>query len=180
MPKAGARFRPSDPDDGLSDLLGKKDFRCTVHIEDVLFKDTLYQLLEYFPAPGGPAGRRFSVRFGMMGLAWRTKTHQGHGDAAATKHEDLVRYWGMTEDEARRRSRQRASYLCVMLETATGDPTGILFMDADEKYAFGDQDHIRELACRICAKSKTVGFQDGLEKVVEELRKYRAGVEIHG
>ena len=45
-------------------------YRATVHIPDVLFSDTLYQLLDYWPKGKG-GGRRFSARFGILGLAWR-------------------------------------------------------------------------------------------------------------
>ena len=57
-------------------LLGKvldkeKDFRSTIYVPDVLFQDTLYQLLDYYPEGGG-RGRRKSLRFGIIGLAWRS------------------------------------------------------------------------------------------------------------
>ena len=48
---------------------------------------------------------------------------------------------------------------------------GILFMDADEKYAFGGKEQSGELGSRIREKSKKVGFHDGLEQIVVELRK---------
>jgi hypothetical protein len=160
----------------------KEGFRCTVHIEDILFKDTLYQLLDYYPEPDGSAGRRFSVRFGMIGLTWRMARHEGHWNADARTDEDLIRNWGMTRDEALDRSRQKPSYLCVLLRTTKGMPIGVLFMDSKEPNAFGDNDdQIQQLAGQIHARCKSVGFQEGLEHVVSELRRYNTGgIQIHG
>jgi hypothetical protein len=159
----------------------KRGFRCTVYIEDILSKDTLYQLLDYYPKPDGSAGRRFSVRFGMIGLTWRMARHEGHWNADARTSEELIRNWGMTRDEALDSSRQKPSYLCVLLRTTKGVPIGVLFMDSEEPKAFGDnEDHIQTLAEQIYGRCKAVGFQQGLEQVVAELRKYNTGgIEIH-
>ena len=46
-------------------------YRATVHIEDFLFQTFLQQLFNYYPA-GGRAGRAFSVRYGVIGKAWRS------------------------------------------------------------------------------------------------------------
>jgi hypothetical protein len=85
-------------------------FRCTIHVSDILFADDLYQLLNHYPRSGGSGvGRRFSVRYGIIGRAWRLNQHQGEGDARAESKEDLVRYWGMTQEEAEAISRHRPS-----------------------------------------------------------------------
>jgi len=57
-----------------------KKYRCTIHLEDVLFKDALYQLVDYYPSGGGPRGRRFGVRYGIIGKTWRLRTDQIQDD----------------------------------------------------------------------------------------------------
>jgi hypothetical protein len=88
----------------------------------------------------------------------------------------------MTQDEASDPSRQKPSYLCVLLRTTKGAPIGVLFMDSEEQNAFGEnEEQIRRLADLVYGKCKTVGFQQGLEDVVTELRKYNTGgIQIHG
>jgi hypothetical protein len=59
---------------------GVKGLRGTIHVNDVIFPDYLYQLVDYYPAGGG-AHRRFSQRYGIIGRSWRSKTSHGTGDA---------------------------------------------------------------------------------------------------
>ena len=67
------------------------DLRATVHVSDILFEHYFYQLTDYFPdnAAGGPAGRRFSERFGMIGRSWRLGTSSGRGNAVASPDNEL-------------------------------------------------------------------------------------------
>jgi hypothetical protein len=57
---------------------GAKGLRATIHINDVIFPDYLYQLVDYYPGDGG-AHRRFSQRYGIIGRSWRSKTSHGTG-----------------------------------------------------------------------------------------------------
>jgi hypothetical protein len=117
----------------------------------------------------------------MIGLTWRTARHQGHWDAADSKSDELIRTWGMTKDEASDPSRQKPSYLCVLLKTAKNAPAGVLFMDSSAKDAFGrNDDEVKALAERLAKKCEMMGFQQALENVVVELRKYdTGGIQIH-
>lgn len=132
----------------------REALRATVHVPDIVFEGSLYQLTDYYPLPrgGGGSGRRFSQRYGMMGRAWRLKNSVGTGEALppapanATPAEreewergtvrKLIQEWGMFEEEARPASRGHPSYLCIMLRTQEGTH-GLLFIDSTTTNAFG-------------------------------------------
>ena len=108
-------------------------FRATVHIEDALVRNALYQLVNYWPAGGG-AGRRFSVRFGMLGRSWRLGKSLYVPDVPDSE-EALIETWGMTRAQATTAAVGRRSFVCILLRHA-GQTVGILFMDARPPYAF--------------------------------------------
>jgi hypothetical protein len=110
--------------------------RCTLHVEDIVFADTLYQLLDYFPTtPIQGRGRVFSVRFGIIGRAWRLKESQTQGQVV-TKARDLIEQWGMTSEEAKSAASSRKSFLCVLLKDADKGLVGVFYMDAKGANAF--------------------------------------------
>ena len=79
-----------------------RDARCTIHAENILIEDSLYQLLDYYPRGGNPtatAGRAWSNRFGLIGRVWRTKEDLllGNMDPSA---EGLIGNWSVSPDEA--------------------------------------------------------------------------------
>jgi hypothetical protein len=169
---------PNDAD--IKACTGKLDFRCTVHVPDILFTDTLYQLLDYYPPqPKGGSGRRFSTRFGIIGRAWRLREHIGEEQAKHSK-EDLVREWGMTDEEAEAHSRQRPAYICAVLKDDNGLPLGVLFLDSKASAAFGSKNQAEILAGSLALKAKKVGFTAALQKVLNELSKYSTAIRIHG
>lgn len=124
--------------------------RATVHVDDIVFRGYLYQLINYFPAAptGGGAGRRFSQRYGIIGQSWRLNEFIGRGTAVsgmgpsptrsdrerATK--ELVSRWGMTEDEAAAASHERPATLSVILRH-DGRRHGVLYIDSKHINAFG-------------------------------------------
>jgi hypothetical protein len=59
----------------IKDKTGRapKHYRCTLHVPDLVFADTLYQLLDYVPSGAG-RGRIFSIRYGLIGRVWRSRT----------------------------------------------------------------------------------------------------------
>jgi hypothetical protein len=177
-------FQSSAPDVGDDDNLRtcarKPGFRCAIHVPDILFTDTLYQLLDYYPKQErGGAGRRFSTRFGIIGRAWRLNEHQGE-EAAAHSKEALIREWGMTDEEAESHSRQRPAYVCAVLHDQRGLPLGVLFVDSTEHAAFGGRDQAAALAGSLALKAARVGFTEALQKVLNELSKYSTAIQIHG
>src|SRR5262249_37946381 len=63
------------------DLRQAGDLRWTIHIPDILFDETLYQLVDYYPSDQRKfaKGRTWSIRFGIIGLTWRTGVTQVRG-----------------------------------------------------------------------------------------------------
>lgn len=119
----------------LADL----DFRATIYVEDALLRGYLYQLLDYYPRGSGTRGRFISVRFGIVGRAWRSSRNQVQGDIPVEAVE-LVELWGMTAQEARAAGQGRHSCLAVPL-LAGPAPIGVLYMDATAINVFGDDEN---------------------------------------
>jgi hypothetical protein len=112
-----------------------ENVRATVHVPDILFKDYLYQLVSYFPATaaGGPAGRRFSQRYGMIGRAWRMERSVGTGRAVRDPPQ-LIEFFGMNPNEAQ--THPNPAVICVILRHE-GVQVGVLFIDSPVENAFG-------------------------------------------
>jgi hypothetical protein len=115
-------------------------FRATVHIEDALVRNALYQLTDYWPSGSGK-GRRFSVRFGMLGRSWRLGRSLYAPEVPDTESQ-LIEEWGMTRAQAATAAAGRRSFVCVLLRDR-GQPVGILFMDAIAEHAFDDGVELR-------------------------------------
>jgi len=113
-----------------------RNLRSTIHVPDILFDDTLYQLLDYYPAGGG-AGRAFPVRRGILGLAWRESDDELEGTVPVDNPENLIVYWGMTSDEATAAGQGRPSFLCVLLKDEAESPVGVFYLDSTTERAFG-------------------------------------------
>lgn len=112
-------------------LANKRGFRATIHILDPLYKNQLYQLLDYHPRGGG-AGRAFSTRSGIIGMAWRNgesdRWYQG-----LTGEGELKRKWGMTPEEAAERVSADSEKLFLAFPLfAEGclRPIGVFYFDA--------------------------------------------------
>jgi hypothetical protein len=117
-------------------------YRCTLHVPDLVFADTLYQLVDYMPSGAG-RGRIFSIRYGLIGRVWRSRTSDIQKFNLITVEEkqvvdqnELVRVWGMSRREAQTAAEGRPSFLCVMLTNAEGDPVGLFYMDSKDSTAF--------------------------------------------
>lgn len=119
-------------------------YRCTLHVPDIVFADTLYQLLDYEPAGVG-RGRIFSIRFGLIGRVWRSRTSGiqkfslisgGTDGKLVVDQSELVRVWGMTKYEAKTAAEGIPSFLCVMLADAQNTPVGLFYMDSKDPAAF--------------------------------------------
>jgi hypothetical protein len=168
-------------------ILSAPGFRCTLYIRDVLFEDTLYQLVDYYPWDGNStAGRAFSSRFGIIGRAWRSGQHLGEA-TVPTDEDVLVRDWGMTKEEARRGSRNRPAYICSILRTpgeagaagAAGTAVAVLFADSTEVGAFGSKDQAAQLAQTLARVALETELSVRLKDLRNELNKYSAAIETH-
>ena len=129
---------------GLREILAQRgfatwpdDLRATIHVPDIVFKDYMYQLVDYYPNAyrERTAGRRLSQRFGIVGRAWRLQQSMGRGRAVSgpDASNQLIMYWGMQPDQADDRSHHRPATLCVMLIDAQDNNTrvGLLYIDFD-------------------------------------------------
>jgi hypothetical protein len=155
------------------------NYRCTVHVRDLLFEESLYQLLDYYPAQGG-RGRTWSYRFGIIGKVWRSGKSL-YAPEVPTDVQKLILDWGMTSDEAVRAGHERQSFLCVILKHEN-IPVGLLYMDSKEKNAFGDHDYrsngftLLEIVAKVCEEQ---GLTATLNKIDEELRGRAPMIEIY-
>jgi hypothetical protein len=119
------------------------DFRSTVYIEDVLFTETMYQLVDYYPKSPGPRGRTYPVRFGLVGRAWRSREDQLEADVP-TDQKRLIREWGMTWEQAADTGHGRRSFASVLIRDETGTQVALVYMDAPAPAAFGATDERME------------------------------------
>jgi hypothetical protein len=161
-------------------LLGdevQRDFRCTIHMQDVFFEDAVYQLLDYYPQGGG-RGRSRSVRFGVVGRTCRTGEHQTEGQIPAN-HDDLVRFWGMTKHEAARVGQGRHSFACVMLRDDNDVEVGVFYLDSRAQHAFGrDTGEIEQLRQVILEGARATGLIKRLTDIQEELRRRGPAIRV--
>jgi len=155
------------------------EYRCTIHVPDLLFAETFYQLLDYIPRQSGPEtkGRTWSFRFGFIGKLWRSDKQTDIWEDVPTSVQDLIDNWGMTKEEAENAGKGRKSFLGVMLEH-NSVPVGLFYMDALETNAFGlDTDEaLRKL---IAAKCQTRQITEDLAYIAEQLRGSAALIQIY-
>lgn len=146
------------------------EYRCTLHVPDIVFADTLSQLVDYLPAGAG-SGRIFSVRFGLIGKVWRQLKPETRGNVpkAGTEVERLIQEWGMTKAEAEHAGRGRPSFLCVPLEDEKEGPVGVFYMDSEQEDAFKIDKPDAELHDLIVRECKAKGLTEALAKMKDDL-----------
>lgn len=108
--------------------------RFTIHIPDILFQDTLYQLLDYYPSGGG-SGRTWSTGFGIIGRAWRSDKTLVK-EKVPTDTDTLIMNWGMRRRDATASGKNKSSFAAVLLKDKDQNNIGILYIDAKEENAF--------------------------------------------
>lgn len=146
-----------------------KDFRCTIHVRDILFSESLYQLLDYYPRGAG-RGRVKSFRFGIIGKVWRSGNSLIQG-GVSTDPGALILDWGMTREEAAAAGVGRKSFGCVLLRDTTNSPLGLFYMDATGDQAFGAPDKAQPLIDGIVKGCKDQGLTEALASITHELRR---------
>jgi hypothetical protein len=112
------------------------EIRATIHVQDLLFADALYQLLDYYPHQGSGRGRSFSSRSGIIGKAWRLGESQ-YAEVVPVDEKKLILDWGMTRAEAEDAGHGRKSFACVVLGNADAK-LGLVFFDSPSPKAFGE------------------------------------------
>ncbi len=120
-----------------SGILKGVALRSTIYVPDMLFDESLYQLLDYYPttSDGGKKGRVFSARYGMIGRCWRSEKSVVQGKVP-TNEGELINVWGMGKREASEAALGRQSFACVILKNADNVPLGLFYMDSSPELAF--------------------------------------------
>jgi len=153
-------------------------YRVTLHMEDTLEPETLYQLIEYFPSGPFPKsrGRRKSIRFGAIGKAWRLQKSD-YSPTVSTQPSELIKDWGMTGEEADAAGRGRKTFLSVIIRDESQIPAGIFYMDAFPPRFLGDRaiQDIESVILNECTSSK---LASALVKVRTKMQEQAARPKI--
>jgi hypothetical protein len=156
--------------EGIVKPHAKHGFRSTIHIQDTLEPESLYQLINYIhvdeqSGPPTTRGRRNSIRFGIIGRAWRLG-RSDYDPHVTTDINKLVEVWGMTHDEAARAGRGRQSFAVILLRDASGGFPGLIFIDSQEKDLLGTMS-ISDLEQLV---NDAAGSADGLTNSLARVR----------
>jgi len=158
----------------IKDRVKAEEYRSTIHVRNILFADTYRQLVPYYPADGRPAGRSWSIRYGIVGRTWRHEKSTGQSDLQ-TSTERLIDEWGMTQLEAATATAKgsRPALLAVVLKDSTHrQPVGIYYADSAAKNAFGETEaQWLALAGKIEEGARTIGLTSALSNLANELPK---------
>ncbi|ATG47131.1 hypothetical protein CEW89_05815 [Celeribacter ethanolicus] len=161
-------------------LKNVSDLRATVHVNDVIFPEYLYQLVDYYPRGGG-GHRRNSQRYGIIGRSWRSSESHGTGDAFAGigSVEALVENWGMTHEEAQGQVSARPSSMSIVVRHEE-IPVGILFVDSTSTDAFGNDTQATERANEIAVSPSVKRLGEALARTLAPLRTAAPSIKIIG
>jgi hypothetical protein len=112
--------------------------------------EQLEQLLPYVGGTGGMAGRRFSVRSGIIGKAARakdpfssTRESDGHSDFV----KELIHDWCFTEEDARSVTPDRQSWMAVPVLMTNGTVSVVVSLDSSIPGFFTDEVQAIVLEC---------------------------------
>ena len=113
----------------------------------------LVQATRYLGAVEDPrpvVGRRFSVRYGIIGRAWRLRGTQYNWDVS-NEGNTLIRHWGLTRGEARKQGTAHNSLLAFVIPSYVpeGDPLGVIYVEAAGTNQFMPGKPVEELSTRI-------------------------------
>lgn len=162
----------------LCDVDELKKLRFTLHVPDIVFSHSLRQLVDYMGFGRGGAGRLFSVRRGIIGLAWRFQ--ESRHQARDFSEDELVELWGMTRLEANDTSSGKTLLLAFVLKDDRNLPLGLLYADGDIPGFFAPArigKHTPEQAfSHIDQKVAEFAKGNGLIASLGELEKARVGV----
>jgi len=160
----------------------KLAIRTTVQMQDILFAETLYQLLDYYPAqPNGGRGRVFSSRFGMIGKSWRLGQSDYEG-SVPTERRRLILEWGMTAAETPHAGHGRESFGAVILQNSSNTAIAIFYLDSPVKQAFGDNEKSekwQQVKNAILKGCDETGLTVTLDKIRDELGTRSRLIRIH-
>ncbi|MBS3652462.1 hypothetical protein KEU06_28145 [Pseudaminobacter sp. 19-2017] len=150
--------------------LSRSDIRATLHVRDIVFKEFLYQLVDYYPKGGG-AHRRFSQRYGIIGRSWRSGKSHGTGNAfgKVESEEALIEHWGMTHSETHGVLQNKHSCLSIVLR-AGGTESGILYLDSSKENTFGEDKRAQAFARELETRPSVIALAEAVERAMTPLR----------
>ncbi len=116
---------------------------CGVRMANIRHRATMYvpgftdeqlvQVTKYLPAQDPERvviGRRFSVRYGIIGRAFRLRTALYNWEVN-NEGNQLVRYWGLTRGEAYKQGAEKTSLMALPIPPdQTNDPLAIIYIEA--------------------------------------------------
>lgn len=127
--------------------------RCTFHIPDAVFSEYLYQACNYYhpwtqihQSNPRTSGRRFSIRYGIIGLAARTRKTQIVGNALRGDEEqvrNLVSHWSMMPGEAESAKSKPSCLAIVLTDPETSAFLGVFYADSRLEEFFGTESQSR-------------------------------------
>lgn len=161
----------------LNTLPAKPEFRCTLHVRDILFDNSLYQLIDYVGKKGGGRGRAWSIRRGMIGRCWRLEQSDAK-DSIPKDENSLVDQWALTRDELEGANKNQ-TILCHLIKATNESPLALFYMDAESKGAFGDENKMRELMGIIEDEIKRLELDESLEQVWQQVKQSAPLIEIY-
>jgi hypothetical protein len=167
------------------DGIDLKNVRATVHMPDVVFEDSLYQLTDYYPKGRG-RGRRFSSRYGAIGLAWREeKSKHWNMNDPKSNVEELIQRWGMTEAEANHAQKYEAGF-CIILRDETKQRCGVLYLDTDsissitkKKMIDAQNSDIQKIIRELEATESLLNLSKSVKRVYENVAPSGTFIDIH-
>ena len=164
------------------------NFRFTVHVPDILVNNSLYQLVPYYPMGGG-RGKTKSVRYGIIGKAFRSHELDKKDELDNKDVTILVKEWGFTKEEAYA-SQNRPNWLMALSLCTTEDgAVGVFFCDAIKPKSSIDISELKSgesldtilgesLPEKIKAQVKDVGLTNAVRKLNGEMSKFKTKIKI--
>jgi hypothetical protein len=148
------------------------EFRCTLHVRDGLIPNSLRQLANYYPGGSHGRGRVLSIRYGIIGKAYRSREPQYEGDVRAANPTDLILEWALTDTEVEA-MRQKPPCVCAIpLIAAKRGIVGVFYMDTDTRSAL-DGLPLSELASAVRKGVVQLDLIDRLVEINKKLEEYR-------
>ena len=114
--------------------------------------EELEQLLPYLGGTAGGAGRRFSIRSGVIGKAVRVNglvTASRASDDYPQFLGDLVRDWAYIEEDARRLTPDRQAWMAVPVAGARRTVAAVVYLDSDDRTFFTNE--LRQIIVDACS-----------------------------
>ncbi len=114
--------------------------------------EELEQLLPYIGGEGKGAGRKFSIRSGIIGKAAREKSpfaFSRQNDDHEAFIEELKSNWAYTEEDARKLKSDRKSWMAVPIFGENNAVVGVVYLDSNEKDFFNER--VKEAVINSCS-----------------------------